>query len=249
MCTATWMSGDGFRCLLFNRDERRSRLPEIAPEIFSPTSAPKYLAPVDPESGGTWIAANEYGLSAAVLNDYESSEKIPKPDGPDTTSRGTLPLAAVSHSTIKAASEAIHKHTSRNHFQPFKLILQDPKGDGQLLSWNGEELAIQSLSQSMLPLTTSSWRGSDVVAYRKSLYERITGPIAKLHELLEFHGTFDPENPGFGPAMSREETSTRSLCVVRIGNGEVSLRHQLFEPSCEMFTASHEVALRRRFPQ
>ena len=67
MCTASWLTeGDRFH-FFFNRDERRTRAIALPPEQRQAHGV-AYLAPIDPDSGGTWFAATERGLILALLN-------------------------------------------------------------------------------------------------------------------------------------------------------------------------------------
>ena len=69
MCTVTWRTrADGYD-LFFNRDEHRARSTAQGPQTHSRPGA-RVIAPVDPDGGGTWLAANEHGLSHCLLNYY-----------------------------------------------------------------------------------------------------------------------------------------------------------------------------------
>src|SRR5206468_9651830 len=50
-----------------NRDELRSRAPGLAPEVRGFGSR-RAMMPIDPVSGGTWIAVNDAGLAMTLLN-------------------------------------------------------------------------------------------------------------------------------------------------------------------------------------
>ena len=70
MCTASWLDRpEGFE-LFFNRDERRTRARSLPPRVVTAPDGTRYLAPIDAESGGTWIAVNEHGLAVCLLNRY-----------------------------------------------------------------------------------------------------------------------------------------------------------------------------------
>ena len=67
MCTVTVVPGREAIRLACNRDELRSRAAALPPQVrqFGPRRA---LLPVDPTSGGTWVAANDAGLAMTLLN-------------------------------------------------------------------------------------------------------------------------------------------------------------------------------------
>ncbi len=74
MCTVTWWQEQGSWELFCNRDEQRSHLPARPPRLSGRAGA-RFLAPVDGDAGGTWIAGNEHGLGLCLLNDYESEPR------------------------------------------------------------------------------------------------------------------------------------------------------------------------------
>ena len=66
MCTVSVVAaGDRLR-VMCNRDERHTR-PDAHPPTAMRTHAGLALLPLDPLSGGTWIAASSAGLAFAVL--------------------------------------------------------------------------------------------------------------------------------------------------------------------------------------
>tara|TARA_R100000027_G_scaffold29244_1_gene21287 strand:+ start:22794 stop:23525 length:732 start_codon:yes stop_codon:yes gene_type:complete len=241
------MTGDRFRYVLFNRDEGKSRSEELPPKLFQPPDSPAYLAPVDPQSGGTWIAVNEYGLVASVLNYYDAIDPTAPPRPGAEKSRGTLPPSAVAHKHPEDALEAIASLTQSVRFDPFLLMVQSADGQGGLLSWNGVELNRLVLPEVRLPLTTSSWKSAEITAYRRDLFHEVVTHPPALHQLLEFHGFYRADQPAFGPSMVREDANTRSLTMVRIGADRVSMRHQYFSPENACFLDCSEIQLNRRF--
>ena len=67
MCTVSWLHSPNGYHLLCNRDEKRTRSSAIAPRI-SVNGAVQFIAPLDQDFGGTWIATNEFGTSICLLN-------------------------------------------------------------------------------------------------------------------------------------------------------------------------------------
>lgn len=242
MCTLSWTSGRGFRAVLFNRDENRQRAAELPPRVHAPRERPRYAAPLDPTGGGTWIAANEYGLAAAVLNLYEDEN----PAEPGRASRGTIPVEAVGFRGIEEARDWMEEKFDPTPYAPFALFVFDGEGGGRILRWNGRFLRSGGLGDNPPPIATSSFRPAEIAAARRELYEGMTGTPPLLHELLAFHSHHDPDRAAVGPAMVRGDATTRSLTVVRIGASDVSLRHQAFDPVHACFHAPSGVRLPRR---
>src|SRR5690349_18163854 len=67
MCTVSWVHEDGGYQLLCNRDEKKTRGRAGAPQIDRRRGV-TFLAPIDADFGGTWIAVNEYGVAVCLLN-------------------------------------------------------------------------------------------------------------------------------------------------------------------------------------
>src|ERR1051325_7153375 len=67
MCTVSWTREPHGYHLLCNRDEKRNRRVAAAPYTQQRLGV-RYIAPSDTDFGGTWIAVNEYGVAACLLN-------------------------------------------------------------------------------------------------------------------------------------------------------------------------------------
>jgi hypothetical protein len=61
--------------MVCNRDESRSRPAALPPQVRE-FGKQRAILPIDPVSGGTWIAASSAGLAMTLLNSY------PAPAGP-----------------------------------------------------------------------------------------------------------------------------------------------------------------------
>jgi hypothetical protein len=88
MCTVTW-TRDGKEYELFmNRDELHSRGSASPPEVRRRKGV-KVIAPIDADGGGTWIAANEWGLTICLLNHYpDAGEPLVRESSGDRRSSG-----------------------------------------------------------------------------------------------------------------------------------------------------------------
>ena len=91
MCTVSSIyQGSGYQ-LLCNRDERRTRRPASAPQLLTRNNV-RFVAPIDGDFGGTWLAVNEFGLSLVLLNRAPSSAA--------KLSRGLLPMNLIPAQTL-----------------------------------------------------------------------------------------------------------------------------------------------------
>ncbi len=70
MCTVSWLLHDAGYEVFFNRDEQKGRAIANPPAVFD-REGTRYMMPVDPDGGGTWIAMNQHGLSLCLLNYYQ----------------------------------------------------------------------------------------------------------------------------------------------------------------------------------
>ncbi len=120
MCTLILLHRPGTAWPLLaaaNRDEILSRPWE--PPGFHWPGQPTVIAPRDTLAGGTWLALRTDGQIAAILNRAGSLGPAP-----GKSSRGTLPLLALSHPTAEAAAKALADRDLAA-YRPFNLVLAD----------------------------------------------------------------------------------------------------------------------------
>lgn len=220
MCTLSWWVEGSGRGVFFNRDEQRRRSPGLPGKIQIPQHGHPYLAPRDPEGGGTWVGVNRPGLVCALLNHYDA--EAPPPCNP--TSRGLLVrrVLASCGSLTEVEDFLISEKTSS--FQPFLLFLLDSDAEAMLWTWNGRNLAKSEFASvcngEPRLVTTSSYRADECRAYRTELF-REKGPDR--NGLLEAHQTTHHGNPALGPLMSRPDAATESLTEIKIGDPSAQL--------------------------
>ncbi len=97
-----------------NRDEFLAR-PAAAPVVLS--EHPLVVGGKDLRAGGTWLAINEFGLVAGLLN--RRSDAAPDPD---RRSRGLLCLDALKHGTVDEALRFVVAEDPER-YNPFNLLL------------------------------------------------------------------------------------------------------------------------------
>ncbi len=211
--------GGGYE-LWFNRDEKHARAPEAPPRRGQTPRGVRYAMPVDGERGGTWLLLNEHGLTACVLNDYESGAES-KPETRE--SRGRLPLECAECADIGQAREVLHT-LDLARFAPFRLVVVDRSGAGRVVHWDGRER-----QEALAPdfLTSSSWMPARVRAARearRAVLGDAGGWTAEMQEAL--HWEHDRAAGAESVLMRREDARTRSVCRVRVNaERERSLRY------------------------
>jgi uncharacterized protein with NRDE domain len=166
MCTLSWLPDDGGYSLFFNRDESRLRGPEI-PAAAHQWDGVRLVAPLDSEQGGTWIAANEFGMTVAVLNRY----------GPEMTrlagrtSRGQLVRSLASAPNPEQLRRRL-RGNALSEYQPFTLATTAPDSPVHLLAWNGETLEERAVELPGL-IAISSWFSKEAESARREALSQI----------------------------------------------------------------------------
>jgi len=168
MCTVSWLlANDGYQ-VFFNRDEQKGRALAHSPKYFNDLGV-KYLMPVDPVGGGSWIAMNQAGLSICLLNYYQQT-----PPETELISRGLLVKSLISNTSltkIRSALKKLHLH----RYAAFTLLvfpshLTAQIGDVYAVRWDGNELKTVT---AVSPMVSSSVALSEVTNYREDHHNSI----------------------------------------------------------------------------
>ena len=221
MCTATWLRTEGRYEVFFNRDELHTRRPARPPTIMVRDGV-RIVAPIDGDAGGTWLGANEHGVTIGVANGAATS------GGGPFRSRGLLVLDLLAGRDL-ADVERRFEAQSATPYRPFSLFAIDgageiaifgeekdrPRGDGALLFSSSRDPARARLERARL------------LDARRKEHGRIDADL-----LRAFHASHEPERGAFSPCMHREEASTVSFSHVRVGPREVLFEYHA-GPLCE----------------
>jgi hypothetical protein len=237
MCTVSWLPrADGY-ALCFNRDELLTRGP-ATPPAERQTLGVKYLAPLDGDSGGTWLAVNEFGLCLGVLNRYRLDRYTP-PAKP--VSRGLLVLELIAH---RKANEVLTALEARDltAFAPFSLTVVEPGQGARLACWDGATLGAATHRSPGLILTSSSVTEPEVAAARRAAFASLE-PVTE-QGLIELHRSHLPERGRCSVCMHRNGAETQSFGLVNVTAETIRLTHTPDAP-CRG-TALPPLALLRR---
>ncbi len=229
MCTASWLIGPDGYDLLFNRDELRNR-PLALPPRRGERQGMRYLAPVDPQGGGTWIAVNQAGLCLFLLNRRPDRE----PHAPQA-SRGLIPLALIDSTGVEEVGRrAAALDLAR--YRPFTLGVialgapgtpgtpGTPGGPPTVFAWTGEALETAVATP---PLVSSSVGDESLFAERRATY-----PIGPLNQLLAYQRSHGSGKSAASVCMHREDAQTVSFSRVRVSAAQVRLGYAPGSP-CE----------------
>src|SRR5262245_61930521 len=150
MCTVSWVhQPDGYH-LLCNRDEKRTRGTAFAPQVVE-RGGVRYIAPIDSDCGGTWLSANEFGLSICLLN----GDAHAQPCGL-RRSRGLL-LRELAWAPVADECALWLRHLDLRPFAPFSIVILGPGRSAILAQWSGSALTVDPAGDCHMPLTSSSY--------------------------------------------------------------------------------------------
>src|SRR6516225_12282164 len=134
MCTVTWLREEGGYHLFCNRDEKLTRKPALPPQL-GVRDGVRYLAPIDGDFGGTWIATNEFGVSLCLLNGaLLNGTGGPRPAV--VRSRGLLLLDLISSRSLEEVVNTVEA-TDLTLYASFTLAALSPGEPAMVIEWNG----------------------------------------------------------------------------------------------------------------
>jgi hypothetical protein len=215
MCTVTWLRyNDGYE-LLCNRDEHHTRLPGAAP-LQQTKSGVRYIAPVDGNHGGSWIAVNHFRISFCLLNRYVTPGSS-KDEKKVYRSRGLLLFDLVDSPSLVEVRDRVSS-SCLEQYEPFTLLALVPDAPALLLDWSGRQLSHHFNDENSVLLVSSSYdqRGAEVS--RRDLFGRMRSERGQSDAewLHTFHASHLPYRGPYSPCMHREDASTVSFSCVRV---------------------------------
>ena len=218
MCTVTVRRTATELLVTMNRDEFRSREPELPPVIRRGLGdSPDWVAPIDSQAGGTWTGMNAAGLVACLTNGYLTTEDPPPHATPGVMTRGGIIPEILRRGNMAEALTWLHTELDATHYMPFTLILAcmdavhivGSPGNGKLLS--------ETADAEWTLLSSSSWRTDKVIRWRELVFEQWRRDGENYRDgVPEFHLFQPAEQEQWAPFMERPNTHTRSITQSRI---------------------------------
>jgi hypothetical protein len=220
MCTVSWIHQDGGYTLLCNRDEKRTRGIATSPQLHE-RGGVKYLAPVDAESGGTWIAVNEFGMSVCLLNGDQSR--------PALRSRGLLPGELIWQASVPDCVMTLHQ-MDLSIFAPFTVLILKPGSDATVALWDGANLAVDRNADARMPLVSSSFDTARVRRHREDSLAQLAILAGRLDPmaLRDFHSSHGTGPDAYSPCMHRPDAHTVSFSCVTVTPEDI---HFVYKPA------------------
>ncbi len=233
MCTATWLHFRVGYELFFNRDEANSRRPGTPPTIAT-IHGVRYIAPSDPEAGGTWIGVNEHGLSLALLNRYPITDEETISDlrgpAPDKTSRGLLIRRMIDLKSPEELGRYL-READLDQFRPFTLLAIAPGGVVRRWTWTREGTDPVADSPAP-PVASSAYRTRQVLKTRRRTYEEMRRRHGGIDSsvLAEYHASHIPEAGAYSVCMHRDDGKTQSMSRIVVSETDVRFHHTAGSP-------------------
>lgn len=227
MCTVSWLQNEEGYVLLFNRDERHTRMP-AQPPVFFDQDGTTICAPLDGDFGGTWVGLNEFGISVGLLNRYED-DLTESPS--HFTTRGNIVRELLAGCTMDDVQHRFQKLKLAN-FRPFTIFAIAPGCHVFKADWNGRSLKLNPFADHTAPLISSSYDTARARATRRATYHTLTHRGVTLDTLLRFHSSHFPETGPYSTCMHRADARTVSFTMIMVGPDGAALRYTP-GPPCE----------------
>ena len=246
MCTLTLVTGNDTYLMAMNRDEKIARGAGLPPEIYE-FDGTRAIYPGDGDRG-TWLAANEYGITFALLNWNDIA-----PHGIAATRRRSRGRVIPTLIDSRSLSD-LHEVFSVSNFvgmMPFRLVGVFPSEqeiwewrwdsaqlEGQVHEWESRHWFSSSLSDER----AESLRGA---ACRLARHESDAGSVRWLRRLQASHAG----RPGpFSLCVHREDVKTLSYTEVVLSSESVRMCHFRGSPCSINPADSTEIEIDRKRP-
>lgn len=224
MCTLTALPGELLEAepaaarvlrIVFNRDERRHRLPGLPPRVVV-AGHRRALMPIDADAGGSWIAVNDVGLVVALLNlTAPSGEHMPERSAHiPRRSRGHIVPALSAGGSIDDARR-IMAATDVAAYEPFRAVALHHHQWFEA-RWTGHRFQTQRGPIARPLIWTSSSLGDEMVTGpRRALFDRLfeERPLSSDTQDAFHHHTWD-DRPEVSVRMTRSDAQTVSITTI-----------------------------------
>lgn len=223
----SWVHRDDGYLLLFNRDELHSRKPALPPRIDRRNGV-AFIAPLDGDHGGSWIAVNQFGLTLCLLNRFD------EPTGAissDYRSRGLLICELIDCPDLNGVSQRLSA-VSVDLYRPFTLVSLLTGHPAMLVESTGQEKRIESNAEALMPIASSSLRKGNVVLQRQEQFQEMIRERGRVEPqlLFQYHRSHLPERGPASVCMHRTDARTVSMSAVTVTKNVVEFAYHPNSP-------------------
>lgn len=220
MCTVSWMYGQEGYELFCNRDERHTRAAALPPRVhqFQDIS---FISPLDPEGGGSWIGANQFGVTLCLLNAYDTSQEKQT----HHISRGRLLWYLMDCQSVSEISRRIER-ISMHVFRPLTLVALSLSEKAGVFHWNGTDLWINRNGDDERPLISSSFDLDSVQQARRNEWRHLFSEKSKeltASTLRKFHASHAPSPSPYSVCMHRHDARTVSFTHISVNSQSIQM--------------------------
>lgn len=235
LTSASWSADPLMLRLVSNRDERRSR-PEACPPVLHSIEGRRVVSPLDPESGGTWIAVNDCGLVFALLNSNPATpgSRLPAHEGHPAASSGisrggVIPRLAGAASMSEALARLLDAGAER--YRPFRLLMLDASQLVECWVDDGRLRHRRAYLQGPVMRTSSSLGDAVVEGPRRTLFRRFFRGSAHAAAAQDaFHEHQWPGREDVSVHMARVDARTVSRTVVEVSANFATMMYRAAQP-------------------
>ena len=228
MCTVTIRRQTAGLLVTMNRDEADARAPETPPQIHRPGGAPVWVAPHDSEKGGTWMGANELGVTACLLNAYRPGESLLPDTSGEFRSRGEIVPALLERGKFEEGVRWLLEEFDPRSYPSFTLLAASLEGAKRFTWLRDGAIAVDGIDPGWTVHSSSVWDSEPVIRWRERAFARWLDSGAEMTgDLPRFHLIQEEGHAVRSPLMRRDWSSTRSVTQVAVdaGAGRVDLRY------------------------
>jgi hypothetical protein len=246
MCTVAFLPEPrGGYLLAHNRDESGGRARGLPPERHERDGV-SFLAPRDPDAGGTWLGVNGAGLTICVLNAFE-----PEPSRlPETPlSRGQVAWGLLHLASADAVEERLRlPEAALDRVRAFQIVVAVPGREGTAggrpapavrLSWDGRALRREDRQGPALFVSSGyDQEGAERERGRRWRALLEADPHPGEARMAAFMADHEPGPGELSVCMHRERAFTVSRTLVIAGEGRIRLRYHDGRP-CDPAALEH----------
>lgn len=188
--------------------------------------------PVDPESGGTWIAVNDAGLVMTLLNVYPKRFDPATDVDPTLYGRGPI-IPSLLHCSTLAEALDLALQIEHARYPAFRLVLADTHATYDLRFAEGLVMSTRKLISEGPLMFASSGLGDALVdrPRRELLFEMFGNSSDWVATQNAYHRHSWPGRRELSVCMTRPEAKTVSHTVVELADSaEGRLARMLYFP-------------------
>lgn len=227
MCTVTivpivGLAGDpvGVR-VASNRDESHQRPPASTPVKVS-SGDRQAIMPIDPSSGGTWIAVSDAGLVMTLLNrnphDMRGAVFSNQP------SRGRIIPSLFQADSLDQACD-LASAMAPGRYAPFRIVITDVSETAEVAMQDHGVTVTRRQTRQPIMFTSSGLGDAVVEPPRRQLFDQWFGDDPKTWPASQdaFHRHQWDDHPQWSVCMSRQDARTVSLTVVELTDDSMTM--------------------------